>query len=67
MSYLHEWDLEYAVEHCDHCIPQPAAFIRRRILEKVGWLDTAYISKKDHELWLRIGLAGVIRHIPVLL
>ncbi len=67
MSYLHEWDLEYAVEHCDHCIPQPAAFIRRRILEKVGWLDTTYISKKDHELWLRIGLVGVIRHIPVLL
>ena len=67
MSYLHEWDLEYAVEQCDHCIPQPAAFIRRRILEQVGWLDTTYISKKDHELWLRIGLAGVIRHMPVLL
>jgi glycosyltransferase involved in cell wall biosynthesis/SAM-dependent methyltransferase len=67
MSYLHEWDLEYAVEHCDHCIPQPAAFIRRRILERVGWLDTNFISKKDHELWLRVGLIGNIRYIPVLL
>ncbi len=67
MSYLHEWDLEYAVEYCDHCIPQPAAFTRRRILEKVGWLDVSFISKKDHELWLRIGLIGNIRHIPVLL
>ena len=67
MSYLHEWDLEYAVEHCDHCIPQPAAFIRRRILEKVGWLDTAFYQKKDHELWLRIGLEGKIQHIPVVL
>lgn len=67
MSYLHEWDLEYAVEHCDHCIPQPAAFIRRRILEKVGWLDTAFYQKKDHELWLRIGLEGRIEYIPVLL
>lgn len=66
MSYLHEWDLEYAVEHCDHCIPQPAAFIRRRILEQVGWLD-ATIAKQDHELWLRIGLVGTIRHIPVIL
>ena len=67
LSYLHEWDLAYAVEHCDHCIPQPAAFMRRKILEKVGWLDTDFISKKDHELWLRIGLAGEIQHIPTLL
>lgn len=67
MSYLHEWDLEYAFEYCDHCIPQPAAFIQRRILEKVGWLDVGFISKKDHELWLRIGLAGNIHHIPILL
>ncbi|MBU0576927.1 glycosyltransferase [Patescibacteria group bacterium] len=67
MSYLHEWDLEYAVEYCDHCIPQPAAFMRRSIVEKVSWLDVDLISKKDHELWLRIGLAGIIHHIPLLL
>jgi len=67
MSYLHEWDLEYAVEHCDHCIPQPAAFIQRQILDRAGWLDVDYISKKDHEFWLRVGLEGTIRHVPVLL
>jgi glycosyltransferase involved in cell wall biosynthesis len=67
MSYLHKWDLEYAVETCDHCIPQPAAFMRRRILQKVGWLDDNYISKKDHELWLRIGLTGNIRYTPLVL
>jgi glycosyltransferase involved in cell wall biosynthesis/SAM-dependent methyltransferase len=67
LSYVHEWDLAYAVEHCDHCIPQPAAFMRRRILERIGWLDASFISKKDHELWLRIGLAGEIHHIPNLL
>jgi glycosyltransferase involved in cell wall biosynthesis len=67
LSYSHEWDLAYAVEHCDHCIPQPATFMRRRTLEKVGWLDVSFISKKDHELWLRIGLAGEIQHIPHLL
>jgi glycosyltransferase involved in cell wall biosynthesis len=67
MSYLHEWNLEYAVTYCDHCIPQPAAFLRRSAVEKVGWLDVDFISKKDHELWLRIGLAGSIQHIPVLL
>jgi glycosyltransferase involved in cell wall biosynthesis len=67
MSYRREWDLEHAVEYCDYCIPQPTSFIHRRVLEKVGWLDTSFISKKDHELWLRIGLVGTIRYIPVLL
>ena len=67
LSYYHEWDLEYAVEYCDYCIPQPAAFIRRRILEKVGWLDENFVQKKDHELWLRIGLVGNIKHIPCIL
>lgn len=67
MSYLHKWDLEYAVEYCDHCIPQPAAFLRRRIVEKVGYLDRDFNdSKKDHELWLRIGLVGTIHYLPVL-
>jgi glycosyltransferase involved in cell wall biosynthesis len=67
MSYIHEWDLQHAVENCDHCIPQPAAFIQRNILEKVGWLDTDFKQKKDHELWLRIGMAGMIRKIPATL
>jgi glycosyltransferase involved in cell wall biosynthesis len=67
MSYLREWDLAYAVEACDHCIPQPAAFMRRSIVERAGWLDVSFVSKKDHELWLRIGLLGSIRHHPVLL
>lgn len=62
-----DWNLEYAVTHCDHVVYQPAAFIRREILEKVGWLDTSFYQKKDHELWLRIALAGTIRHIPEVL
>ena len=67
MSYSHDWDLLYAVENCDHCIPQPAAFIRRSILERVGWLDESQYQKKDHELWLRIGLNGKIDSTPHLL
>jgi hypothetical protein len=43
---------------------QPASFIRRTVLERTGWLDPAFSNGKDHELWLRIGLVGVIRHIP---
>ncbi|MBN1917648.1 MAG: glycosyltransferase [Verrucomicrobia bacterium] len=62
-----QWSLRYAVEHCDYTIPQPASFMRRGILEKVGWLDKSFIQKKDHELWLRVGRRGTIRHIPEML
>ena len=51
-----DWDLEYALYYCDHIIFQSAAFMRRRILEKVGWLYPAWCH--DHDLWLRIALAG---------
>lgn len=64
IAHMHEWDLRYSVEHCDHCVPRPAAFIRRRILDEVGWLDPSFGHKADHELWLRIGQAGTIRHVP---
>jgi glycosyltransferase involved in cell wall biosynthesis len=66
-SYLRPWSLDAALTHCDNCIPQPAAFIRRRILDRVDMLDTAFHQKKDHELWLRIATqGGVIRHVPQL-
>ena len=67
LCYLHEWDLEYAVLNCDHCIPQPAAFLRRAVVEQVGWLNEAFYQKKDHELWLRIALMSEIVHLPSLL
>jgi glycosyltransferase involved in cell wall biosynthesis len=50
------WDLEYALRHCLHLIFQPACFMRRRILEKVGWLYPAWCH--DHDLWLRIARGG---------
>lgn len=62
-----EWDLIYAVKYCHYTIPQPASFMRRSILEKVGWLDPEFHNAKDHELWLRIGLIGTIKYVPTLL
>ena len=50
------WDLEHALRCCHHVIFQPASFMRRRILEKVGWLYPAWCH--DHDLWLRIARAG---------
>jgi glycosyltransferase involved in cell wall biosynthesis len=60
------WSLRYAIEQADHCIPQPSAFIRRRALERVGFLDTSVIFM-DRDLWLRIGLTGDIQYVPICL
>ncbi|MCZ7547071.1 MAG: glycosyltransferase [Anaerolineae bacterium] len=66
VTYCRAWDLTYAVTHCDHCIPQPTAFMRRRILEEVGWLDDGLILM-DQDLWYRAGLAGTIAYLPITL
>jgi len=61
-----DWTLRYSVEHADHCIAQPASFIRRRALERVGFLDRSKIFM-DWDLWLRIGLNGKIKYLPICL
>ena len=50
------WELEYALRHCDDVIFQPAAFMRRTMLEHIGWLHP--VSCHDHDLWLRIARVG---------
>jgi glycosyltransferase involved in cell wall biosynthesis len=66
VTSVRDWNLRYAVEHCDHVIYQAASFMRRSILERVGWLWPKLCH--DHELWLRIGLiGGKIQSIPALL
>ncbi|HBW47100.1 TPA: hypothetical protein DEF17_04105 [bacterium] len=65
-SYMRGWNLEHAIEHCEHGLPQPAAFIRRRAIEKVGMLDPNLIFM-DRDLWYRVGLTGKILYVPELL
>jgi len=63
---VRDWNLRHAVEHCDHIIFQAASFMRRSILERVGWLWPKLCH--DHELWLRISRAGgSLQRIPTLL
>jgi glycosyltransferase involved in cell wall biosynthesis len=50
------WDLGFALENCDHIINQTASFMRREIIERVGYLYPAWCH--DHDLWLRIAAAG---------
>jgi Glycosyl transferase family 2 len=43
-------------------ICQPAVFMRRSVLEKVGPLDSSYHYMLDHQLWIRMASQAPIRH-----
>jgi glycosyltransferase involved in cell wall biosynthesis len=43
---------------------QPAVFMRREVLDRVGWLDIQYNLILDHELWVRIAASSSIVHVP---
>lgn len=42
----------------ENYISQPAVFFRRRLLERVGMLDTRYHYAMDYDLWLRMAAAS---------
>lgn len=45
-------------------IPQPATFLRRRVLETVEFLDETLSFVMDFDCWLRAGLQHKIEYIP---
>ncbi len=45
-------------------IPQPAVFVRRSVLEKVGWLAEELHFSMDYDFWLRIGMHGELLYVP---
>jgi len=45
---------------------QPSVFFTKRILEKVGFLNTAYINAFDYELWIKIFKKSGYRYVPFL-
>ena len=42
---------------------QPAVFIRKHVLDEVGYLDPTYNLILDHELWVRIANRFPIKHV----
>ena len=47
-------------------LPQPATFLRRRVLESEGGLDESLHYALDLDYWLRLGAAGRrFRHVPM--
>ena len=57
------WSLERLRERSFIC--QPAAFFRRRVLDRHGVLDSSLRYCMDYEYWLRLGRNGArFAHIP---
>jgi glycosyltransferase involved in cell wall biosynthesis len=61
------FDYEAFVVSAENPIPQPSAFLRRRVIEKEGLLDPSLVYFMDWDYWLRAGLAHAIAYTPDLL
>lgn len=60
----HSFDYKEFVRLTENYIPQPAAFIRRNLLEDVGYLDETLSYVMDFDYWLRIGLHHRVKYLP---
>jgi glycosyltransferase involved in cell wall biosynthesis len=61
---------EFKLAHilCGICfVPQPSVFLRKTILDAVGYLDGNLHVAMDLDLWIRIGLNLEVQYIPELL
>ena len=45
-------------------IPQPATFVRTKAIQRVGMMDVSLKYAMDYDLWIRIGMACRVEHIP---
>ncbi len=55
-SYLPQFDLDFLVlsRGC-RCINQPATFLRKSVINKVGYFDLAYRYASDYDYLIRVG------------
>lgn len=47
-------------------ICQPAVFLRRSVVEEVGYLDESYHYMLDHQLWIRVAAHSQVQHVSSL-
>jgi glycosyltransferase involved in cell wall biosynthesis len=62
-----EFSYRALVANCHNPIPQPSAFIRRKVMEDVGLLDPHYYYFMDWDFWLRAGIRHSFAYFPELL
>src|SRR5262245_16828402 len=48
----------------DNYVTQSTAFVRREVLDAVGFLDESFNLIMDHELWLRVGRTNAVAYLP---
>src|SRR5262245_26949587 len=48
----------------DNYVTQSTVFVRREVLDAVGFLDESLHLVMDQELWLRIGRANAVAYLP---
>jgi glycosyltransferase involved in cell wall biosynthesis len=58
-----EWNYEKLLSFGSY-IPQPTAFLRRKIIEDMGYIDESLHYGMDYEYWLRIGRKYSARYVP---
>lgn len=59
-----EFDYQFFVRECENPIAQPSAFIRRKVIDDVGFLDPKFYYFMDWDFWLRAGLRHRIEYFP---
>ena len=59
-------DFEEFVLRCENPIPQPSAFIRRSVIDRIGLLDPHFFYFMDWDYWLRAGLEFRLAYTPLL-
>lgn len=55
---------DWFIRQCENPIPQPSAFIRRRVIEDIGRLDPKFYYFMDWDFWLRAGVNHRIAYVP---
>ncbi len=60
-----EWGYPLLVRSGENYLLQPAVFMRRSLLERVGYLNTNLSYVMDFDYWLRAGLSCLVAYLPV--
>ena len=65
IEYIKTYDYDYLdMLRWHHCVPGPAAFFRRRVVEELGGRDPGFRYVGDLDFWMRAGLLGPFVRVP---
>lgn len=59
------FNLPNLIRYATNYIPQPAVFMRRSVLESVGFLNESLNYAMDFEYWMRAGLSQKTIYLPI--